>query len=683
MKHKIIALVVVLLTITSCKQKEDLNIKPKPSSAPKVKLGKVEKYELPNGLKVIMVENHKLPRVSMTLQIDNEPYLEGVKAGVSALMGRLLGTGTKNITKDDFITQKDFMGATLDFDSESVSAASLKKYFPDVVKLLADGIKNPVFTQSELDKQKALILESLKADAKNGKEITKRVQSVLLYGKQHPYGEFITEETIKNITLEDVKQYYNTFFKPNNAYLAIVGDFDPEETKKLIDTSLKDWQKGDIPVSKFEKPVNVDKTEIDFVDVPSSVQSNVVVVNNLDLKLGDKDYYAVMIANSILGGGMSGRLFKNLREDKAYTYGAYSSVDQDRYAASFRANASVRNSVTDSAVVQFKKELDSIRVSKVSEEELKITKAIYTGNFVTSVSKPEVAASFALNIAKYKLPEDYYENYLDKINSVTVEDVQEAAKKYFKADNARIIVVGKGADVIPNLQKVGYKINYYDSYANPTKAFETIAIPEGVTSETVVENYFKAIGGKDKVEKIKTIMMVAESNMQGTPIKIVSKLSYPNKSLTEMSASGQVMQKQVFNGIKGFMEMQGQKSELTSEEIEELKSASAPFSDFAYAKGTISGVENVNNEKAYVITFQNKKVYYSVESGLKLQEITTFKDPNTGQEGSVQVLYSGYKDLEGIKFPYTLTQVFGQGMQMTLAVKKYEFNKNVSDSDFN
>lgn len=682
MKHKIIAIAIFFIALSSCKQQQNLNLQPKLGATPQVKIGKAEKFELPNGLKVVMVENHKLPRVSVSIDIDNKPYFQKDKAGASTFMGALLGTGTKSISKDEFIEKVDFMGASVQFDEYGASVESLKKYFTESMKLLADGILNPVFSQEELDKQIQMAVEGLRSSEKNASEISKRVKSALLYGKEHPYGEFATEQSIKNVSLEDVKYLYETYYKPNNAYMAIVGDIDPVATKKLITDLFKNWKKGEIPASNFDKAKNPNKAEINFVDVPNAVQSIISIVNNTDLTLADDDYYAAMIANNILGGGSSSRLFKNLREDKAYTYGAYSRITADRYGAYFNANASVRNAVTDSAVVEFNKELTKMVNTKPTAEELKLTKAIYTGNFVMNVGKPEMVSKFALNIAKYNLPEDFYEKYLDKINAVTLEDVQKAAKEHFKVDNSRIVIIGKGTEVIPNLEKVGIPIKYFDKYVNVATPVKIEKVAKGVTVESVVNKYFDAIGGVNKVKAVKSIAATLESSMQGMKITSSLKTASPNKMSFTMKSNGQVLQKQVFDGVKGYMEMQGRKIDLPKEEIDIMKLETTPFADFAYLKGTLKGIEEVNDKKAYVIHFSNKKVFYDIESGLKLKEVTAFKDPQSGQEVSVGKTFSDYKTVNGIKFPHIISQEIGPGMNMDMKVINYLINKNISDNDF-
>ncbi|WP_299156101.1 insulinase family protein [uncultured Tenacibaculum sp.] len=681
MKTQILSLVAILAMSFAVNAQRDLNKQPKPGPAPKVKLGKVEKFKLPNGLEVIMVENHKLPRASANLTIDNKPVVEGAKTGLADLMGGLLGNGTTTVSKNDFNEKVDYLGAFVNYSKDGAYASSLKKYFPEILGLLADGVKNPVFSQEEFDKQVERTLDGLKSNEKSVTAIARRVEDALTYGKQHPYGEFTTKESVKNITLQDVKDNYNTYYRPNNSYLVIVGDINPKETKKLVKKLFSDWKSGNVPNVALQKPTNPATAEINFINMPNAVQSEIAVVNNIDLKLGDKDYYAALLANNILGGGGTARLFMNLREDKGYTYGSYSSLRQSRNAATFRASAAVRNMVTDSAMVEIQKEINKIRYQKASADELKNAKAKYVGNFVMDVQKPRTAARFALNIARYNLPENFYENYLSNINAVTLDDVQNAAIKHFKGDKARIFITGKGIDVLKNLEKNSdYKINYFDKKGNATsKPKMSLPIPAGTTATTVVDNYFKAIGGKDKVAAVKSVMISSDAKIQGMQINLVQKNAAPNKSLVLVSMAGNVMQKVVFDGAKGYQEAQGQKKEVSGEELIEAKKQAAPFEDLAYKKGKLERIEPIDGKNAYVIKHGKSEIFYDMTSGLKIKEVKTAKGPQG--EMKVPTTFSDYKEIKGIKFPHKVTRTNGP-MKMEFIVKEVKINEGVSDTDF-
>ena len=681
MKTKILSLITIFTLSFGATAQIDRSEMPKPGPDPVVKLGTAEKFSLDNGLTVIMVENHKLPRVSANLTIDNKPVFEGEIAGVSNMMGSLLGRGTSTITKDEFNEQVDYLGANVNFSRSGATARSLTKYFSEVLGLLADGVKNSQFTQEEFDKEIKVTLDGLKSQEKDVSSIARRVENALTYGKNHPFGEFTNKKSVAKITLDKVKKFYADYYKPNNGYLIIVGDINPKKTKKLVKELFSDWSKGNIPAQKITKPTNVTTTEINFINMSNAVQSEIAVINNIDLKLGDKDYYAALIANNILGGGGTARLFQNLREDKAYTYGSYSRVRQSRDAGTFKATASVRNMVTDSSMVEIQKEITKMRYQKVSAEELKNAKEKYIGGFVMDVQKPATAANYALNIALYDLPEDFYANYIKNINSVTVDDVQNAAIKYFRGDKARIMVTGKGIDVLKNLEQTDYVINYFDTEGNPTKKpAMTLPIPEGMTAESVVNKYITAIGGKDKVMAVKTMMTVANATIQGTPLVMTMKAGSPNKTSQEISVMGNTMQKAVFDGEKGYQEAQGQKKEMTAEEITKAKTESALFNDLVYTSGELIRVEPLEGKNAIVLKYNDTEVYYDMTSGLKVKEVKTAKGPD-GKEIIVPTVFGDYKEVNGIKFPHSIGIKSGP-MNLDFIVKEIKLDEGVSDADF-
>ena len=681
MRTKILSLIAIVTLSFALNAQIDRSKMPKPGPDPVVKLGNAEKFTLKNGMTVIMVENHKLPRASANLTIDNKPVFEGEIAGVSSMMGSLLGRGTTTISKDDFNEKVDYLGANVSFFSGGAFASSLKRYFPEVLALMADGVKNSQFTQKEFDKEVKVTLDGIKSGEKSVTNIARRVESALTYGKSHPFGEFVTNASVNKITLENVKTFYNTYYKPNNAYLVIEGDINPTEIKKLVKRLFKDWTEGTIPTQEISKPTNVTTTEINFVNMPNAVQSEIAIINNIDLKLGDKDYYAALLANQILGGGGTARLFQNLREDKAYTYGSYSSVRQSRDAAIFTATASVRNMVTDSSVVELQKEITKIRYQKASAEELKNVKEKYIGSFVMDVQKPRTAANYALNIARYNLPSDFYANYIKNINAVTIDDVQNAAIKYFKGDKARIVITGKGIEVLKNLEKGDYVIKYFDKEGNPTeKPAMTMPIPEGMTAEKVVNKYIEAIGGKEKVMAVKTVMMVSNATIQGTPLLMTMKASAPNKASQVISVMGNTFQKAVFDGKIGYEESRGQRKVLEGDDLEKAKNKNVLFGDLNYTSGELVRIEPLEGKNAIVLKYLGKEIFYDMTTGLKVKSVETVKTPD-GKEVKVPTTFSDYKEVNGILFPHAVGQKSGP-MDLNFTISEIKINEGVTDEDF-
>jgi predicted Zn-dependent peptidase len=687
---KYILFTVLSLFMVAAHAQIDRSKQPKPGPAPEINLKEPATFELNNGLKVLVVENHKLPRVRIQLTIDNPPVLEGDKAGVSSLTGSMLGKGSKNIPKDDFYEEVDFLGATISIGNQSAFASSLSKYFPRVLELLADAALNPDFKQEEFEKEKDLLLTGLKSEEKDVSAIADRVEVALAYGKNHPYGEITSEETVNNVTLMDVEQFYRSYFVPANAYLVVIGDVEFENVKELVTKFFTPWSKAVPPSFTYSDPTDAQYTQINVVDVPNAVQSEVTVENITNLKMKDADYLDALVANRILGGGSQARLFKNLREDKGYTYGSYSGIRDNKYSPMrFNAYAQVRNSVTDSAVVQILEEIDRITSEPVSEEELKNAKAKYAGSFVMALERPETVANYALNIETEGLPKDFYKTYLERLDAVTVEDVQKAAKKYFSTSNARVVVTGKGSDIIENLEKVSFKgktvpVLFYDKYANKTeKPDYSAAIPEGMDANTILEKYIEAIGGKAKLDGVESYSMVAEAEMQGMKLELEMKKTTKDQFMQDVKVMGNSMSKQVLDGDSGYAVVQGQRKDLTPEEIEKVKEESSAFPELNYlAAGnvTLEGVEQVGDSKAYKLKISDRKsAFYDMETGLKVQEVTT--QEVQGQQMTSTLGYGDYQEISGIKFPFKIMQTVGP-QSFEFMVKEIKVNEGVDASDF-
>ena len=680
MKTKINTLIILFLISIVVNAQIDRSKQPQPGPAPKITLEVPGEFQLDNGLKVLVVENHKLPRVSYSLTIDNKPVSTGDIAGVESLLGSMLGNGTTSIPKDQFNDEVDFLGANLGFSSNGGYSSSLSKYSDRILELMADAAINPLLIQEEFEKEKDKLIEGLKTEEKSVDAVASRVGSALSYGTQHPYGEFITEETVNNIAFTDVLMYYKKHFNPNNAYLVVVGDVDFPTVKNQIKKHFGVWKKADeTNVTVLDASPNVQSTEIDFVDMPNAVQSDVTLRNNIDLKMKDSDYFSALLANYILGGGGDAYLFQNLRETHGYTYGSYSRISSDKYVGSFSAEAKVRNTVTDSSIVEMLKEINRIKTEPVEAVTLKNAKAKYVGNFVMALENPQTIARYALNIKLNDLPEDFYTTYLEKINAVTAEDVQRVANKYFMTDNARIVVVGKGSDVLENLEKTGIPIKYYDPYANPTeKPNYEIEMPKDIDANKVLNAYIDAIGGKAQLDKVNSVYITAESELQpGVVMNLEMKKTVKNQSLQEITVMGQ-SQKQVLDGNTGYNFAQGQRKDMSEEEIKEAQVESSPFPEVNYLNGgvVLDKIEDVDGEKAYKIKVDDKKsIFYSVETGLKI------KVEETSEMGTTNVFYSEYQDVAGIKFPFKISQTFGP-RKFDFNVKEVKVNEGVSDADF-
>lgn len=679
MKKSIYILSSLFLTIIM--QAQDRS-QPKPGPAPSINIGKPQTFELTNGLKVMVVENHKLPRVSYNLTIDNAPYSQGNKKGVAELTSSLIGSGTSKMTKDTFNEEVDFLGADINFTSSSAYASGLSKYSKRILELMADGALNSVFTQEEFDKEKTKLIEGLKSDEKSVPAVARRVENVFSYGKNHPFGEFLNESTINNVTLEDIKTNYNTYFVPQNAYLIIIGDVKFADVRTQVENLFSSWASASAPLLTYNEPKDAQYSQINFVDMPNAVQSEVSVTNITNLKMTDPDYFATIVANQVLGGDFDGYLNSNLREKHGWTYGAGSNVNGTKYVSRFIAFTQVRNAVTDSAVTEMLNEIKRIRTEKISDEVLSRVKAGYVGKFVMQIEKPQTIASYALRMKTQSLPDDFYQNYIKSINAVSADDVMRVANKYLLEDKFKIIVVGKGSEVIPGLEKLNIPIFYFDKFGNPTeKIVAKKEIPAGVTAKSVIDNYIKVIGGEKALKSIKSIYTLSSGTIQGTPLELTSKTTSTNKQLREMKAMGMSMMKQVVNEKGAYVVQQGQRKELSGEELADMKAGANPFDELSLSNKagiTLEGIENTNGSDAYVIKDGKTTFYYDVQTGLKLAETKTME--MGGQQISQTTSFGDYKEVKGIKIPYKTT--INIGMEIELTTTDVKFNEGVSDLDF-
>ena len=681
----------LLFALTGMQAQLDRSIQPTPGPAPEIKLGETQSFELENGLKVFVVENHKLPRVSFYLSVDFGAIYEGEKVGYLEAFGDLLRTGTANRSKAEIDEAVDFMGATLATFGNGLYGASLKKHSTPLLELMSDILLNADFKEEELDKIRKQALSGLTLSEDNPNAIAGKIASALTYGLDHPYGEFDTKESWAKVTVEDCRNFFDTYFRPNTAYLSIVGDIDLEEAKKLAMQYFGDWKKGKVPSHTYKMPKAPAQRKVALVDRSTSVQSVIQMVYPIELKRGDSDQFAAEVAANILGGGSTGRLFNNLREDKGYTYGAYASIDQDRLVGEFSASASVRNEVTDSSIVEMIKELEGMRNALVTEEELRIAKNDMIGSFIRSLENPQTISNFAINIARDNLSKDYYTNYLKNIAAVTIEDVERAAKKFIRPDNAHLVVVGRASEIGEKLAAFG-PLTYYDLNAQPYDPNKK-ALPEGLTAQQVIDKYIDAIGGKAALSKVKNISQAYSGSIMGQDLSLTMKRLVHKKKgnmfLMKMLAGGATLQKIVFDGTIGKQSgMMGEK-DVQGEEAEKLKSSAAIFPEIHYATEgytlKLISQETVGDEEAYVVEVispGDEKVshYFSVDSGLRLQTVEVSETP-TGDTFTQKVEMGDYQEVAGIKFPHSLINTVGP-QKIDLKATEILVNSKLKKTEF-
>ncbi len=692
---KINILLALVVLGTQAMAQVDRSKPPKSGPAPVIQYADPTTFTLPNGMTVMVVENHKLPRVSATLTIDQGPIKEGAKAGVVQLMGAMLSEGTTTMSKAQFDEAVDLIGADVSLNPSGAYVGALTRYFEKAFMLMSEGIRNPSFPQESFDKLKKQAITALKSGEKSASTISNRVVSALSYGKNTALGEFQTEESINSITLNDIKEYYRNYITPSRSYLIFVGDITPGMARTIASKAFGTWKGRKLELPSIPNADNVKTTEINFVDVPTAVQGEITITNLINNPMTNPDYHALLIANQILGGGFESKLFMNLREKHGFTYGSYSSVGSSRFQSRVSATAQVRSEKADSAIVEMLREIENMRKGNITQEELDLVKAKYNGSFALGMEDPARAATHASNIMINNLPKDFYRTFLQKINALTVKDIQRVANKYFQANNSRIIIAGNGDKILPNLTRLGYPIKKYDKYANPItdepadkNVDETPKTSEAISAFSVVEGYLKAIGGKEEAKKVNSIVMEFDMEMMGMPLTATMKKMNPDKEYFQIVMQGNTVMQRSFDGTKGYMAQMGQKKDMDEKEIKESLDSKGIFPQLNYIgseyKTSYTGTGKVGNETAYKlkITRPSGKVaveYYSTKTGLLLREESTIEQG--GQEMAMTTDFLDYTKAGNVMVPGKLVQTVGP-QEITMTLKSVKVNEGVSADDF-
>jgi len=448
---------------------------PKPGPNPKFALPAIEKTKLANGLEVWMVEQKELPIVAMNLVLksgqSNEP---DDRTGLANMTANLLDDGTKTRSAVDITNQLQALGvsginANSGWDSTNVSMQTLTKNFEAALDIYADVVMNPAFPTTEIESLRGRTMIGLRQQRANANAVSNIVYNKVLYG-DHPYGRDNNEASVKSITRDDIVKFYETTYRPNNGVLIVVGDFDKAALKGKLERAFGGWASSGLASSRdLPSPKSLDKTAIYIVDRPNSAQS-VVSIGQVGIDRASPDYFPVVVMNAILGGGITSRVSMNLREDKGYTYGANSGWSFRRGAGPFRAGGDIQTAVTKEAVVEFMKELNGIRGDiPVTDKELDYNKQSLIRRYPAGFETIGAISGQLANLVTYGLPDTYFNDYISKINAVTLNDVNRVAKRYLDPSKMAIVIVGDRKVIEPGLKELGYPITILDADGKPVE----------------------------------------------------------------------------------------------------------------------------------------------------------------------------------------------------------------------
>ncbi|HLG13266.1 MAG TPA: pitrilysin family protein [Blastocatellia bacterium] len=441
----------------------------------KVKLPRPKELKLKNGLLVLVLEDHKLPTFSLQMvMLSGGMSNPDDQIGIAQYTAQMLREGTKTRDSRTIAEQVDQYGATLSANAglssltTNVSASGLVENIDPIMEMLADVVLNPSFPADEFNKLKTRNLGQIRLQRSQPGFLAGEMFSKVMYGS-HPGGRFaLTADQIQRITPEALQKFHATHYKPNNAIFAIVGDVKPAEIMAKLEKHFGSWQPGDVPTYTIPAVAPAPASKISVINRPNSVQTN-LVMGTFSIERTDPDYFALEMMNQVLGGGASARLFLNLREDKGYTYGAYSFVSSYKYRGYFQATTEVRTEVTKGSMDELMYELKRIRDELVPAEEFDRAKRTIIGGWALQLEFPQSSLQNAITQRLYGLPADYWDTYPQKIAAVTPAEVQRVARKYLDLDHLQIVAVGDATKIADVMKQFG-TVETYDTDGKPVKS---------------------------------------------------------------------------------------------------------------------------------------------------------------------------------------------------------------------
>ncbi|MDX9758714.1 MAG: insulinase family protein [Bacteroidota bacterium] len=692
-------LALLLFVGASAHAQIDRSKKPAPGPAPKVSFPEFHETTLDNGLKVFIISNHAQPVVTFRLLVKSGSEYDGEVSGIANAVTDLLTSGTTTRDMLAFAREEDQLGLSIGAaaadDQMSVSGSGLKKHMDKLLTLMTDALYNPTFPQEELDKLKKQSLSGLQTVKRSPDEVMERLKLTVGYAP-HPYANFGTEEDVERTTREALVQFHKTYFIPNNASLAIVGDVTPKEILPVVKKYFGRWKKGTLPTNTFPKPRPINGRTVHLVDLGKTQSQTSITAMVTGIERRDADYLSATLMNSIIGGGFSGRLFANLREKHGFTYGAYSSFEARRSAGVWAASADVRRIATDSAFTQILLEMERMRNEAVDGETLDMHKQYAAGRFLLGLENPSTVATMVQNIDLYGLPKDYYRTYVSNIMKLTPADLQRTARTYFTPENIALLAVGDASVIREPLSALG-DVHMYDTDMNPVAATTSYAVD--IDGPTLLEKYITAMGGRAVLEKTTTritegnvTMSFGPASAEGT-MKQIGKA--PNKRYqlltfaVDMGGGPQIMEVEEWvNGEQAWQRQPMQQTvEITGDELAQTLEEDR-FNGLLYWKElgfvpTVTAKKDMNGTVVYVLDIKKKhgndELYIDASNYLLVGKSESSETPQGPVVSTTTV--GDYRPVDGIMLPHAMT-VENPGMTMKMTITSYTHNVDVADEQF-
>ncbi len=698
------------LASLSMNAQTDRSLPPAPGPPPEVHVGEHSTFTLSNGLRVIVVENTKLPLVGVQFHADMAPVLLEDRAGLPDLVGETLASGTEKRDKAAIDDAIDAMGATFQTSSEGVYAACLKEHVSGLLALVREVVISPTFPEDEFKQAQQRLASAVKQRDSDPEAIAETVTRAAIFGKAHPYGEVVTDAALGRLEAADARAWHARFYRPETGYLVFVGDITEKEARTLAKEHFGKWkatplskgggdktQAEEVPGLGKVRPMGRTRTpgesrKIFVVDRPGASQSVIRVGYPVNLKPNDLRVLDTRVMNTIMGGAaFNTRLQQNLREDKGWTYGIYSSLDPDRHNAHFVVSVSVRTEVTDSAVAEILNELGRMRSEMVSAEEVELARSTIAGGFGRSLEDPRTVARFALNLQLNGLPPDHYETYLQRLAAVGRSEVHGAAEAFLRPDGAYVLVVGDLEVVRDGLERIAAEVRdpivQIDVHGEPVK--EVLSRAPDVTPDSVIAAYLEAIGGRSKAERIDDLHIAWNGSMDGRPIQVREWFATRGRYRWQLIADGQLIEELIHDGERAVRRSVGEVEELFDIDLRDPGLTAAPVPELDMVRVAermnVSGRTTLLGRQVYKLQVKTRagttwSDYFDVASGMRLRRVDQKFMHGRGLTITTDLL--DHRPVMGVLFPHRIEQRGGVHGRTSLIAERIEANKGFPEGFF-
>jgi len=661
--------------------------KPNTAEHKPIKMVEAKTFVLINGLKVILVNNNKLPFTSFKLHFDYSKILLDKKKGVDLVFNELWGkNGTKN--KEASINNyKERTGTEISVNSKSIYIGGLSKYKNKNMEILADLAMNFSYTNKQFENTKARISDSLYFASNRNTFIVDAVARKLMFGLNNPVGESFSVKNIDSLKYKDIRDYHNAFFKPNNSYLMVYGDIKMWELKRMVYKYFNKYRKGDVIKGYHPQPYNLPKIEIDFIENYNSDSLSVWMGNVINTSGIDTNWLLERSNNSMLFDEKIG-LFSTefLHKYRIKNIDAKSEHERKYFSIKYDISEndiaeSITNSISQLEKINSDTPLDSLHFSIFKDQ---ISKK-YIQNFRNPQKISDLYLMYYITgFGKYLVP-----NLMEIIDTISIVEINKSLKREVEPKKLRIVVCGKPGIAVPRLEKLGYSIKYYDQFANT--AFPPSldrAVPDSINVNDVISKYISAIGGEDKIKEVKKLLQWWVIDINNTKLYVKNKYMLPNKRLSTYSNKEVIVLKTVFNGEYGYVEKSGMITEFEGTDFLKLSMEKSIFPVMYYNDlGYILSLESqipLKGEECYKVRAEAPYglvtlLYFRINDGLLIRKETL---SSNSEKIENYTNYSDFKTFNDIIFPYiTETLIGGKKTKLTLTQIKIN-DKNIRNRDF-